>query len=1228
VLFTQQLHRRRCKLMSLYNQSLYNNILYNNTGEATQEVVQADLSLSSIKPEVDKYISPYYKRFFPEFMHSDYSTFLTMFRYYLEYLENSGGVYWAQAHLPELAAIQTTIDSNLNNIREQYAPDFIFEDFPLVDKRKFLENSKRYFSIKGNDQSFKFLFRMLGKEIDIKNPLDDTLFIGEHSVIGDEKLTDSFYFTPYTYDIRTDMPYGEWNQFIRKLNHPIGTQMFGTYLLFLGDRLLSFPGLNTTIPNKPDNRVFVSGDISSTIQATGGDIIDFPDPTASDSLPTLIIRVGSEDMRYIAKDDIGKTITVSERGVNDTRETNHLDRSEFTVDIDNDYLILSDRLHMYTGKKCSITSTVGLPVPFLPAAEYYVSVIEIKGILEGSIGAGDTSLELEDGTGFPDSGTMYINGELISYSNKTGNLLGGLTRGRNNTIAVPHDGESKVYFWDRVIRLSESPEDVLDRRYINIADNGLGTHEFIGSGQEITLFTGFNVARPQTLLVRELNAFTSYEDIQRDIFSELNIQFNYRSDVSVDLNTNVFTTSSNHPFYFMELVRFTPKSTGLTSNIGPTDTIIPVDSTTGFNSTGSIRINAEWISYTGITATTFTGLSRGSRGTSAASHAENSCVTARLYETTGGIELDGTFIARRIDIGGGIGNNDNQFTIISDINNPTVPIDITSQSSSTVEVDLHCFNGSSAWSDGAEIYQPSTMSSGTIRWNPDAALTGRNLIVDIVPGVYGESQGYIDNIWESDSEIIVRHSDGNLVSTGGKVIKTTGDYNLTEYDFNDLTISDLEDGGASLAKELRFRLSEIREEVPIDINTKYHVPILTEDVQLDSNWGPDISTSIASWNQTSVGHISLSNAQGICRGFLAPNRPVIEIVQNSQVILDHDTLGDIVATVGSSTITGDFSNPPSTIDQSMSVCIEDDVYKIQSSTTTSITFTEAFSKSGMVNGDVLITEGFLQHMWFPGTGGSTGTGRAWIGPKDGYALGLGTSKKYVKMRLDNDIAINGNWSVSTEPSYNPNLKGHISQIITNAQGIIRAKPTVQSTLNGAISDVDNTIVLQDTTQFEESGRCRVDNELFTYASKSPTALLGVVRATHATNAALHQDGSVVTSANAIDEEANLVYVEVISGTFSTQITDSVTVGNGTTSNNDIRLINSIEAIDKAIPNEGQLVSNNAISSSDPNGFRVWEVTESVNINNENIIVLDNIYSLPIDVSRDNGTLNILNEVKE
>ena len=73
----------------------------------------------------------------------------------------------------------------------------------------------------------------------------------------------------------------------------------------------------------------------------------------------------------------------------------------------------------------------------------------------------------------------------------------------------------------------------------------------------------------------------------------------------------------------------------LDGGISAADTSITVDSTTGFESNGTITIEDEDIPYTGKTSTTFTGCTRGG---SAAIHADGATVTRtkKWYDLTRG----------------------------------------------------------------------------------------------------------------------------------------------------------------------------------------------------------------------------------------------------------------------------------------------------------------------------------------------------------------------------------------------------------------------------------------------------------------------------------------------------------------------------------------------------------------------------------------------------------------
>ena len=98
-----------------------------------------------------------------------------------------------------------------------------------------------------------------------------------------------------------------------------------------------------------------------------------------------------------------------------------------------------------------------------------------------------------------------------------------------------------------------------------------------------------------------------------------------------------YTNSPDEPvlmsaFYKGEVVaargesvyRSTDANTLLKTPVGTTETTLVVDSTSGFSDTGTLIIDSEYIEYTGLTDTEFTGCTRGALGTVAFNHLLNS----------------------------------------------------------------------------------------------------------------------------------------------------------------------------------------------------------------------------------------------------------------------------------------------------------------------------------------------------------------------------------------------------------------------------------------------------------------------------------------------------------------------------------------------------------------------------------------------------------------------------
>ena len=99
---------------------------------------------------------------------------------------------------------------------------------------------------------------------------------------------------------------------------------------------------------------------------------------------------------------------------------------------------------------------------------------------------------------------------------------------------------------------------------------------------------------------------------------------------NISLGAGTFTTTGT---------LYNPSSTTLSAGINNAVTTIPVASTAGYAPHGRIRIDSESINYTGTTATSFTGATRGAAGTTAAAHSSGASVPQNecLIQSTGAV---------------------------------------------------------------------------------------------------------------------------------------------------------------------------------------------------------------------------------------------------------------------------------------------------------------------------------------------------------------------------------------------------------------------------------------------------------------------------------------------------------------------------------------------------------------------------------------------------------------
>ncbi len=94
---------------------------------------------------------------------------------------------------------------------------------------------------------------------------------------------------------------------------------------------------------------------------------------------------------------------------------------------------------------------------------------------------------------------------------------------------------------------------------------------------------------------------------------------------------------------------------------------ITVDSTTGFSSSGTLQINSEIFTYTGVTSTTFTGVTRATSSTTAANHALDNVVSESWTERDTSRTSAGKYSFERYNFDG-----NEKIIVVDGANAPTI----------------------------------------------------------------------------------------------------------------------------------------------------------------------------------------------------------------------------------------------------------------------------------------------------------------------------------------------------------------------------------------------------------------------------------------------------------------------------------------------------------------------------------------------------------------------------
>ena len=236
-----------------------------------------------------------------------------------------------------------------------------------------------------------------------------------------------------------------------------------------------------------------------------------------------------------------------------------------------------------------IQLTLGLPEFWVVCgltAIYAYDNTNLSTLLNGGISDTDTTVTVDSTTNFEAVGTITIGNENISYTGKTSTTFTGCTRGADSTTAASHVDDSTVTRstkWYNITRSSGAYSATADETWTSTIIGGV-----------LVLTNNFD--KPQYWALTD----------------------------GIPLSSTLMQDLANWP-------SLTLLAAAITGTGVPSPDEIVVDSTVDFPTSGTFTVDSEDISYTGKTATKFTGIGRGENGTTAATHLDNAPAFVNVY---------------------------------------------------------------------------------------------------------------------------------------------------------------------------------------------------------------------------------------------------------------------------------------------------------------------------------------------------------------------------------------------------------------------------------------------------------------------------------------------------------------------------------------------------------------------------------------------------------------------
>ena len=220
--------------------------------------------------------------------------------------------------------------------------------------------------------------------------------------------------------------------------------------------------------------------------------------------------------------------------------------------------------------------------------------------------------------GFPDTGTIKVGNEHMTYTAKTATTF---------TIGVKAQDNTTTYTAPTAILDGAITATSTTITVDTFPNGGFPESGTLLIGTEHVTYTGFtanSTTRP----------FPNNDTIEIT-FTGLTRGVNGTTAAIGSDNADVTLLSEVSLVESVESMGLETRATAVNNGAGITAaaTSMTVDSTVGFEDSGFIRVGTEVMSYSGKTATTFTGLTRGAGGTTAQIHADDAKIFQEISIT-------------------------------------------------------------------------------------------------------------------------------------------------------------------------------------------------------------------------------------------------------------------------------------------------------------------------------------------------------------------------------------------------------------------------------------------------------------------------------------------------------------------------------------------------------------------------------------------------------------------